>query len=233
MKRILLLLIFSLAVLSAIAQQKVPREWDFGVVGGTNMSTYNFYPKVTQKMGSGMTAGVAVRYIEEKFFGIEAELLYTQRTMTDEYDEDHPDYKFSRTLSYIELPVQAHIYFNLGKKSEIAVDLGPKIGVYLSDKISSNLDESFYEEYAWRFPHGYQHHLMDVSKKFDYGIQAGLGYEFKFNRQYSFQLTGRYYFGLGNIFPDSKKDTYEQSGNRSVQIVGTFWFHHRVKVRHQ
>lgn len=223
------------AVLSGMllwAQPKVPREWDFGVVGGANLSSYNFYPTASQDQSTGFTAGAAVRYIEEKFFGLEAELLLTQRGMRDRFDDDHQQYAFERTLMYMEMPVLAHVYFNLGKHSEIAVDLGPKLGYFLSDSKKSQLDATF-EAYAQKFRHGYKHHDMPVDKKFDYGIQAGLGYEFKFSSQVSFQLQGRYYFGLGNIFPDRKGETFEESSNRGIQIVGTLWFRHRIRLPHQ
>ena len=70
---------------------------------------------------------------------------------------------------------------------------------------------------------------MPVSRKFDYGIQAGLGYEFKFGRKVSLQLQGRYYYGLANIWPDSKADEFEQSSNQSIQIVAALWWHHFIR----
>ncbi len=69
------------------------------------------------------------------------------------------------------------------------------------------------------------HHTMDVKYRFDYGIQAGLGYEFKFSPQVSLQLAGRYYFGLGNIFPDEKSDVFETSSNQHIMIVMTLFWH--------
>jgi len=232
MKRILTLFVASCAMLTLWAQPKVPREWDFGVMGGANLSQYNFYPKATQDQYTGYTAGVAVRYIEEKYFGLEAELLLTKRGMRDRFDDDHQQYSFDRSLTYIEVPVNAHIYFNLGKRNEIAVDLGPKIGFFVGDATKSSLDASF-EAYAASFRHGFLHHTLDISRKVDYGIQAGLGYEFKFSPELSFQLMGRYYYGLGNLFPDKKGETFEESSNRSIQIVGTLWFRHKVRLPYQ
>lgn len=229
-KRLLLLLLAGWAAAALWAQPKVPREWNIGVVGGSNLSRYSFNPTVTQDQYAGYTAGVALRYIEEKFFGLEAELLLTQRGMCDRFDDEHSQYAFERILTYVGLPVNAHIYFNLGERSEIAVDLGPKIGFFVGDECKSQLDETFVD-YASRFRHGYGHHTLDVSRKLDYGIQAGLGYEFKFSHSASFQLMGRYYFGLGNIFPDRKGETFEESSNKSIQVVGTLWFRHRIRIR--
>ena len=55
------------------AQTRIPREVHFGVIGGANLSQYSFLPTVTQKMMQGVTSGLAIRYIEETFFGLQAE----------------------------------------------------------------------------------------------------------------------------------------------------------------
>ena len=124
----------------------------------------------------------------------------------------------------------AHVYFKMGNRNEVAFDAGPKLGWYVSDKISSTLPADFGEEgsqySSWRYT---AHHWLPIEKKFDYGIQAGLGYEFKFSKQVSLQLQGRYYFGLGNLWPDSKADDFEQSSCQSVQIVMSLWWHHTIK----
>ena len=210
------------------AQTRIPREVHFGVIGGANLSQYSFLPTVTQKMAQGYTGGVAVRYIEETLFGLQTELLLTKRGFKDYYEE-YPDLQFSRSLLYIEVPVMAHVYFKMGKHNEIAFDAGPKIGWYLSDKIDSNLPANFGEEGSEYTVKVTAHHWMEVSRKFDYGIQAGLGYEFKFGPKASLQLQGRYYYGLANIWPDTKADEFEQSSNQSIQIVAALWWHHTIR----
>ncbi len=210
------------------AQTRIPREVHFGLIGGANLSQYSFAPTVTQKMTQGYTGGVAIRYIEETLFGLQAELLLTQRGYKDYY-ENYPELNFSRTLTYIEVPVMAHVYFKMGRHNEIAFDAGPKIGWYLSDKTDSNLPADFGEETSEYNVAVTAHHTLPVSRKFDYGIQAGLGYEFKFGPKVSLQLQGRYYYGLANLWPDTKADEFEQSSNQSIQIVASLWWHHTIR----
>lgn len=219
----ILVLLLSFVSIGAMAQPRIAREISFGVIGGSVLSSYSFAPKVTQGQALGYTAGVGARYIEEKYFGLQAEFLVTRRGMKDRFDE-YPDLKFQRNLTYIEMPVLAHVYFSAGKKNEIAFDIGPKLGLYLFDKSESQLFGEDWERIQRMSSHGYKHHDIDVTKKFDYGIQAGLGYEFKFNKELSLQLQGRYYFGLGNMFPDSKADVFENSNNQQIQIVAALWF---------
>lgn len=227
-KRFIPLIAMLLLPMGAWAQPRIARHVDFGVIGGTAMSQFKFDPSVSQNMSIGPTFGVAARYTEEKFFGLQAELLFTQRGWKDRYDM-YPELSFERTLNYLEMPIMAHIYFECGQKSEISVDMGPKLGFFLSDKISSNLPSNFGQTDSEYYGYRYKHHSLSVDKKFDYGIQAGLGYEFKLNQRMALQVQGRYYFGLGNIFPDSKSDDFETSRNSTIQIVMALWWKHWVR----
>ncbi len=218
----------ALLPMAALAQPKVPREVHFAALGGVALSEYTFDPSVTQSMAQGYTCGVAVRYIEEKYFGLEAEVLLTRRGIKDRFD-NYPQYSFQRNLTYLEVPLMAHIWFSAGRKSEIALDLGPKVAYFLWEDSSSKLDASF-AQLAQTTNHGYAHHTMPVDTKVDYGIQAGLGYEFKCSPSVSIQLQGRYYFGLGNMFPDAKSDVFETSSNHTVQLVMALWFRHRIRT---
>ena len=49
---------------------------------------------------------------------------------------------------------------------------------------------------------------MSVENKFDYGIAAGLGVELSLKHVGHFLLEGRYYYGLGNIYGDTKRDYF-------------------------
>lgn len=226
----LCLLVFGMMALnsSLSAQARIPREIHLGVVGGANLSQYTFHPRVSQAYSNSFTMGVAARYIEEEFFGLQVEMLLTQRGFADLYEPNPEDWHFERKLLYFEVPVMAHVYFPLGKRNEIALDLGPKLAYFLSDHTDSNLPEN-YGISGISMGNVYKHHEMPISKKFDYGLQFGLGYEFKINPLLSAQLCGRYYFGLGNLWPDSKADEFEQASNSSFQITLALWWHHVIK----
>ena len=68
---------------------------------------------------------------------------------------------------------------------------------------------------------------MDISRKFDYGITAGLGCEFYIRPRHSIVLEARYYFGIGNIFPDKKKDVF--SASRCSSIIVTLGYNFRLR----
>lgn len=222
------------------AQTRIrPRRLDFGVIGGLNMSSYAFAPRLNQAQTYSYTAGLAVRYTEENFFGLQAELTLTERGYKDDLDDELKEagYSYDRMLTYLELPIMAHVYFRMGRRNQVCIDAGPKIGFYLSDKINSNMPKG-YDEGTYTRPSGgtvvlndyrYMHHTLPIEKKFDYGIQFGIGYEFRFSREISAQIMGRYYYGLGNLWPDKKTDHYEGSSNNAIQVTLTLWYHTFIK----
>ncbi len=65
---------------------------------------------------------------------------------------------------------------------------------------------------------------MPVEKKFDYGIAAGLGAEWSIRRIGHIILEARYYYGLGNIYGNSKKDFFGKSNNSNIIIKLTYLY---------
>jgi hypothetical protein len=65
---------------------------------------------------------------------------------------------------------------------------------------------------------------MDISNRLDYGITAGAGIEFIVRKRHSVTLEARYYYGLGNIYPSSKKDTFSASRGSSIQVTLGYLF---------
>ena len=61
--------------------------------------------------------------------------------------------------------------------------------------------------------------ITAVKNKFDYGITGGIGFEFYISPRNSISVEGRYYFGLGNIFPAAKADTFSASRNTSIELI--------------
>ena len=211
--RITVLALCLVATISLFAQKPYPKEHSFGITGGVDLSKMNFTPSIPQDMKMGYTMGVTWRYVEEKFFGVQAELHLTQRGWKDKL-ENYPELYYDRTLNYIEIPVLSHIFFGNNRVKGF-VNLGPKIAYYIGGKTHTNITNQL-DDTSYRTDHYYE----EIKHKFDYGITAGGGIELRFGRQ-SFLVEGRYYFGLGDIFPNEKKDVFEASSNQSIFITAT------------
>lgn len=213
---ILPLLLLLLPLTAANAQTRFPKERSIGFTGGMVMSKMTFRQEtIPQDNRMGPTFGFVYRYIEEKYFGIQAELLLTQRGWKDRL-EDYPDLHFERSMTYIELPVMSHIFFGNNRVRGF-VNLGPKLGYFISDKKKTNITPPVDGLTT-------DHQTLPVSNRFDYGIVGGGGIELRFGVN-SLLLEGRYYFGLGDIFPNEKKDVFETSSNQHIGITASWLFH--------
>ena len=196
-----------------------------GVRGGAETSYVFFSPSVPQSWPFGGTAGVMVRYIEENHFGLIAEVNWTQRGWSEDF-EDAP-YRYRRTLNYIEVPVLAHIYF--GRRGRFFINAGPEVSFLLSESTSANFnpeDMASLPDFPIKNRTNEQMNIA-VSNRVDYGITAGLGGEFSINRRNAISLEARVYYGIGNIMPSKRADVFSVSNQLSISLTAGYWF--RVK----
>ena len=210
----------------AAAQREYSPNFSVGVRGGATLSSMSFSPEVHQSMLQGITMGVTARYTEERFFGLIGEVNITQRGWKENFARDEaPEFEYSRTLTYVQIPLLTHIYFGSNRVKGF-FNLGPEMGFMIGEKISANFDYHNYSSIEG-FPMRYRtNEQLDkaVENKFDYGIAGGAGVEIFINRRNSIMLEGRYYFGLGNIFKDSKRDFFAASRGSSIEITLGYLF---------
>ena len=119
--------------------------------------------------------------------------------------EDQPEYKYSRTINYLELPILTHIYFG-NKNFRFFINLGPKIGYALGEKTDENLNGASPNTENTQ-------HDMAIEKKFDWGLCGGPGIEIRTGIG-SFLLEGRYYYALGDIFNSRQEDYFSKSASQ-------------------
>lgn len=194
-----------------------------GARGGMSMGEMSFTPSVNQKWMMGSTGAITFRYTEEKLFGLIAELGWVQRGWKEDFEEVPLDY--TRTLTYLQLPILTHIYFG-SKRFKAFVNLGPQICYMISDNISANFDYRNPQDVEG-FPtrnRSVEQMYTEIKNKFDYGICASVGGEFFVQPRHSIFLEARYYFGLGNIFPSSKADTFSASRAMSLEFSIGYFF---------
>lgn len=197
-----------------------------GVRGGATLSDISFTPEVHSSMVQGFTMGVTARYTEERYFGLVAEVNLTQRGWKENFvRDDAPEFEYRRQLTYVQIPLLTHIYFG-SRRVKGFFNLGPEAGFMIGEKITANFDYMNYSS-VQGFPQGYRNNEQlnkAIENKFDYGIAGGAGIEIFLNRRNSIQLEGRYYFGIGNIFKDSKRDYFAASRGSSIEITLQYLF---------
>ena len=231
MKHFILALIISfISITSLYSQKKVfDNELYIGVGGGAYASSVDFVPSIPQNQKIDFFGGVSAKYITQNHLGLIIEANYSRRGWEEEYDSES-DFSYSRTLNYLEVPFMTHIYF--GDKARFIINVGPQISFLLNDKqsMSSALASDVEARQAIDpdAPIGVQYSPFSELNRFDYGIVGGVGMTLQTGIG-NFDLEGRYYFGLGDVFESrrSKNSYFGRSAHRLIEAKLTYY----IKVR--
>ena len=240
MKKYLTLIVLFLTLPIAVSAQIGEHRNDLtiGVTGGYVMSNVRFTPKVPQGYHGGITGGLAFRYVCEKYFktiaSVYAEINYSQLGWKEDIlDRDNQPVingetglaeAYSRTINYIQVPVMAHLAWGREYKGlSFFLNLGPQFGIYMSESTKSNFDFDK-RNTTDRASLVVAQDTMAVENKFDYGIAVGLGAEYSIPKAGHILLEGRYYYGLGNLYGDTKRDFFGSSNFGNIVIKLTYLF---------
>ena len=218
------LLIGAMMILPFVAKGQIGdhrNTLSIGVNGGYNLTTVRFTPKVVQNYFSTIAS-------------VQAEVNFSQLGWKEDIKtiDNQPVInvitgvaeKYERTINYVQVPFMAHLAWSRENKgANFFVNAGPQFGFYLGEKTSSNF-EFANRNTADRANSVAAQDTMRVQKKFDYGITAGLGMEYAIPRAGRFQVEARYYYGLGNIYGDSKKDYFGSSNFGTITIKMAYLF---------
>ena len=215
MKRIGSIIVF-LFVMNIIRSQTVDfrPEWAFGVNAGITLSRIDFLPRIPQTLLLQESGGLTARYISEKNCGIWVELNFALRGWKEEVDTVSHFNHYSRSLSYIELPALTHFYYDLGKWARMMLNVGPQISYNVGEKV---LEKEIVNPPDGTDPYIPRYYDKDytVQRKFDYGIAGGLGLEIR-TKIGIFILEGRYYYGLSDVFNNTRADVFQNSHNQVI-----------------
>lgn len=222
---ILTILFFLGGKLSLLAQVGEARnDLAIGFNGGINMSSVTFTPTIKTSNLMGICGGLTIRYTCEKYFtaicALQMEINYAQRGWKEEID-DGSNNTYQRVTNYIEVPFM----FNMGWGKEqrgvkFFINAGPQMNFFLNEKETyggdtwnpSNRPNNVIEQYG-----------KATENSFDYGICGGGGLDLS-TKIGHFILEGRYYYGLADIFGNTKKDYFSRSGNSSITVKVSYLF---------
>ena len=247
--RFLLLLVGLLSGLSVTAQiGEYRNEFAVGFNGGVSMSSVAFTPEIPQNQLIGKTFGITLRYNGEKYFksvcSLVAEVNYTQMGWNERIWDvnDQPVInaqtglaeEYSRIVNYVQVPFFARLGWGRERQGlQAYFQIGPQLGYYLNEKTEANFDldhpnttdrvshVSGPDIGEVRFSNMYH---MPIENKLDYGIAGGLGVELSLRHVGHFLVEGRYYFGLGNVYGNTKRDYFAKSNYQNIVIKATYLF---------
>lgn len=243
---LMMALISSVGVKAQIGDYR--NEFAAGVNGGVIFSTAGFTPEIPQDQLMGKTLGVTLRYTGEKYFNsicaIVAEVNYSQvgwrERIWDSSDQPVINQltgqaeEYARIVNYLQVPFFARLGWGRERRGfQAFFQIGPQLGFYLSEKTDANfdLDHPNTNDRVSHFSgpdigktHYSNMYHMPIENKLDYGIAAGLGLEFSSRHLGHFMVEGRYYFGLGNMYGNTKRDYFAKSNLYNIVIKATYLF---------
>ncbi len=231
-----LLLTFTVRMTAQIGEYR--NNFSVGFNGGYVLSNVGFTPSVTQGLHGGITGGISARYVSEKYFSticaLYGEVNFAQlgwkENILDRNDQPVINAvtgireEYSRTANYVQIPLFARLGWGREQKgAQFFFQVGPQFGFLLSEstKMNFKFEERNQKD---RINETCAQDTMSIQHRFDYGIAGGLGLEYSIPKVGHFILEGRYYYGLGNIFADSKRDYFSKSNYGNIVIKLTYLF---------
>lgn len=225
-RRVILLLCYVVAPLASMAQVGEHRsDFSIGFTGGYTMNKMDFQPTIKQAQKGSIMLGFSTRYVCEKYFtticAVQLDVLYNNLGWK-EVIEDGSDNTYKRDLHFLEVPVVMQMGWGRERRGlKFIFEAGPQVGLYLSGK------EHMGGAGEWDTSHRPNGVIYQYGKapdnKIDYGITAGLGVEFSSPIGHIL-LHGRYYYGLGDIYDNSKRGKFGRSANQTIYIRMTYLF---------
>ncbi len=238
-KLFLLLIVAPLAVWAQVGEYRT--DLAIGVNGGVLLNKVSFQPDVPQDLMVGATGGLSVRYTCEKYFSsicaVTAEVNWAQMGWkesildmnnqpvyyVDDTEKTDPLY-YERHMTYIQIPIMARLGWGRERRGfQGFLQVGPQIGIFMNESTKTNVVSGYGTQTARASAITAQEN-MPTENKLDYGIVGGAGLEFSHPKLGHFLLEARYYFGLGNIFGNSKQDYFGKSNNGAINIKLSYLF---------
>ncbi|MBR1733765.1 MAG: PorT family protein, partial [Alloprevotella sp.] len=203
-----------------------------GANAGLAMNQVGFNPTIKQWWHMGPQVGITARFTSELYFrtlcSLQVELNYARTGWREHIlsaDGDELPDTYSRDHDYLQLPILAHLAWGREGRGLAGFLLaGPQLGFLLGEKSRFGDTWTVGASGNPSRPNGmFAQYSMDADHRFDYGITAGAGLELQ-TAAGRFIVEGRYYYGLADIYKNSKKDVFGRSNNGTIYAKVTYLF---------
>jgi hypothetical protein len=154
--------------------------------------------------------GLVLAFNNKMNAGLQAEIIYAQKGWKD-VDDSIPEYFYSRTINYLEVPFFGHWEIGRGAVRPVIL-VGPYVAFKLSESADSNnfIHQTEYDQYHQA--------IRNVS----WGIKTGLGLRYNINQRMAIFAEARYDIqvaGGRDIFIDRPNGI---QASRLKELSGTF-----------
>jgi opacity protein-like surface antigen len=173
------------SALTASAQAEADNTEDksvsFGVKGGVNFSSMTGEDIDNPDSRTSFHVGALVEIPVSDMFSVQAEAMYSGKGFDFEYEGTDGD-NAELQLDYIDVPVLAKIYVTKG----LSIEAGPQISFLINEELDSNPNSDSGDV------------DLDSAESVDFGLAGGLS----FQTDMGIFATGRYSYGLSEIYKD-------------------------------
>ncbi len=169
------------------ADNSMDKTFSFGVKGGVNFATVTGGEDFNSPDSrTSFHVGALAEMPITDMFSIQAEALYSGQGAKLDFRGSDGD-KAEVQLDYINVPILAKLYVTKG----LSFEVGPQFSFLVNEEFDSN-----------PFSNGGDANLEDTpfeAEEFDFGVAGGL----TFQTEMGLFATGRYTYGLTEIYKDS------------------------------
>jgi len=182
-------------------------------------TSVGYRPFMAYESRGGFTAGIPVVYRFADWFSLQTELSILQKNYkwlrTEYYVYDVMPYHEVKN-TYLQLPLMARFSFG-GKKLRGFCTPGVFIGYWAGSRIKGIALDNNHLPYAYDEPFEFD---ARRDNRFEYGLQMGLGLEYRYNQLFTFMLEGRYNYSLSDMQKDYMKQQTPRYNNTYVIQAG-------------
>jgi len=184
-KTILAVIVFGMTLMT-VAQEAQVENFRLGGTLGLNLTDIITSSRANYKTKAGLRIGVLGEYNFNKWIGVSAELLYSQKGGKVKESFGSSSYTGTISMDYIQIPINAVGCYRINDDFKIVGILGPELGFAVRKQTS----------YKWKDASGSgkESEKLEGANVFDFGLTFGVGAEYK-----NIFLRLQYEIGLTNI----------------------------------
>lgn len=178
----------------------------------------------------GMTAGINALYIAQNHFGVFVECNLTKKGWCEKFrarngqterlvgadDVDFNGVDLDRELTYIDIPVLAHIYF--GGKCRAYLNFGPQFSILTKEKDNTYVTELQRQTLTMRDPRV----NPDIeTSKYDLSLSAAVGFDLHLEKFHP-MLEVRWAYGTHDLYETGKMELFQRASTQNLALVLKF-----------
>ena len=219
MRNVLLNFSFLLVTFCATSAETWAQGWRVGVTAGADCNTYTmdmqYMNDFRTKSRWGGTVGVSGQYNFTDWFGVRADLNWTQKNYRKYRTAlSQVDYKYRN--NYLQLPVMASFSFG-GEKLRGFANLGI-YGGYWMNSSRWGTDYSSFGHKTYEFSEK-QEFNSDRDRRVEFGFVGGAGLEYRLCKHWAAQIELRYYYSTTSVQKQYMRVAdYRYNGTTAIQM---------------